>query len=254
MAMEGSNDDVNLHDVEDYSSDVSHDQLPSVEEIRSQAHVTIQRSSKKHGKPWYIALGVIVLTVLLVAIAVPASNKPPRGDKQIGKNVEKAVHRVSMNGKKDFKDDSSFQSISKRWLMEDEIVQNYTYDQLQQRYAMYVLYHATNVDGTWVDATGWKRKGMSECTWYGVTCDDDGLVTRIELRNNGLGGEIPPEVSLIPNLHVFNVKANPELEGEISHHICALEDELEVKVDCDTVSCGCCITNCATERMAENDD
>jgi hypothetical protein len=257
MAMPSSSDpnsDINLHEVEDYSSDIPHDQLPSVEEARMAAGVALGKASRIPSKKiWYIGAGLVAATLLIVAIAVPVSNNSsPKGDKQIGNSVEKAVHKISLNGKADFEDEAAYQSFAKRWLLEDDLVEDYTYDELQQRYAMYCLHHATNPDG-WVDATGWKRKGVPECDWFGVTCNPDtGMVTRINLRNNGLEGQIPPEVSLIPDLLVFNVNANSNLTGSVPMHICDLRSEraLDIKVDCDSVTCSCC-SNCVRDRKGD---
>jgi hypothetical protein len=252
MSMSPTNiNDLNLHEdeVEDYSSDIPHDQLPSVEEARMQAGVVLRKTSPASSRKKTMAFGLLALTLLIIAIAVPISNKnkPVNGDEQIGNSVKKAVHKISLNGKSDFKDKSGYQSFAKRWLLEDKLVEDYTYDQLQQRYAMYCLHHATNPEG-WVDATGWKRKGVPECDWYGVTCDPDtSMVTRIDLRDNGLKRHIPPEVSLIPQLNVFNVNDNP-LTGSIPDHICDLQTEraLDIKVDCAVVTCSCC-SNCAQD-------
>ncbi len=242
-------DDVNLHDIEDYScDDVSHDQLPSVAEARA----TISRKPAKSSlKVWYMVGGLVALTIFIIAIAVPVSNKP-KGDKEIGNNVEKAIHQVSLNGKSDFQDEKSYQSIAKRWMVEDPLVENYTYDQLQQRYALYCLHHATQPT-LWTESHGWKRKGVPECLWYGVTCDPDtNMVVRINLRNNGLQGTIPPEVSLIPQLAVFNVNANIELTGRVPSHMCDVKSErgLDIKVDCQYVTCDCC-DECAEARKGD---
>ena len=248
MAMES--DDVNLHDVEDYSSDgVTHDQLPSVAEAR--ANIPSKPAKSSH-KVWYIAAGLLAFTVFVIAIAVPVSNKNKGGSEPIGKNVGKAVNKVALNGKSDFKNDNSYQSVAKRWLEEDSLVKSYTYDQLQQRYAMYCLHHATG-PYSWVDASGWKRKGVPECQWYGVTCDPvTNMVQRINLRNNGLQGTIPPEVALIPELSVFNVNANGNLTGTVPDHMCNAHSQrgLEIKVDCATITCECC-SNCAEARKGD---
>ena len=61
----------------------------------------------------------------------------------------------------------------------------------EQRYALAVMYYSTGgssmdegnvVASTWKNETGWLT-GDSECTWYGITCDDAGLgkVIRVEL-------------------------------------------------------------------------
>jgi hypothetical protein len=133
-----------------------------------------------------------------------------------------------------------------RWLKEDQLLlqQDYSYDQLRQRYAMYCLYHATGAL-EWTNTTGWKRKGVPECRWFGVTCDSNGFVDRLNLRNNGLLGQIPPEVGLIPKLTVFNINGNPGVKGSIPDSVCHLarmERELDIKVDCLAVDCSCCST------------
>lgn len=248
MAMEA--DDVNLHDVEDYSSDtVTHDQLPSVAEARA----TIpSKPAKSNRKVWYMAAGLLAFTVFVIAIAVPVSNKNKGGDEKIGVNVGKAVNKIALNGKADFKDNNSYQSVAKRLLEQDHLVKDYTYNQLQQRYAMYCLHQATG-SYSWLDASGWKRKGVPECQWFGVTCDPTtNMVQRINLRNNGLEGTIPPEVTLIPDLTVFNVNANANLTGTVPDGMCSMHSErgLDIKVDCDYVDCECC-TNCAQARKGD---
>jgi len=245
MTMEA--DDVNLHDVEDYSCEgITHDQLPSVAEARA----TIPSKPKKSShKVWYIAAGLLAFTVFVIAIAIPVSSKNKGSSEQSGNSVETTINKFAINGKEDFTDANSYQSIAKRWMLEDPLVQDYSKDQLQQRYAMYCLHHATG-SNSWVDATGWKRKGVPECQWYGVTCDPvTNMVQRLNLRNNGLKGTIPPEVALIPDLSVFNVNANANLTGTVPDHVCDAHSArgLEIKVDCTYVTCDCC-SNCAEAR------
>ena len=42
--------------------------------------------------------------------------------------------------------------------------------------------------------------GDDECTWYGITCDTNGIVTSINLEQNDVGGEVPYEITLLDNL------------------------------------------------------
>lgn len=243
-------DDVNLHDVEDFScDDVTHDQLPSVAEARA----TIpSKPIKSKTKMWYMTAGLLALTVFIIAIAVPASKKPKMGSEEIGNNVERAINNVALNGKSDFEDEKSYRSLAKRAMVKDPLVEDYTYDQLQQRYALYSLYYATQPT-LWNESHGWKRKGVSECHWYGVSCDPTtNMVVRVNLRQNGLQGTIPPEVSLIPKLAVFNVNANSNLTGVVPDNLCDLKAErgLEIKVDCHLVSCTCC-DSCSQARQGD---
>jgi hypothetical protein len=231
-------DESNLHDLEDYSSENNHDQLPAVDEVKmSMSSGSGGGKSSIVKRYMIIGLGFILL---FMAIAIPLSKR--QGGKV--KSVEKALNKLALNGKKDFKNSTSYQSISRRWLLDDPLVEDYTQEELQQRYAMYCLHHATT-PSKWTTATGWKRKGVPECEWYGVTCPPDtNKVTRIELRSNGLKGAIPPEVSLLPHLQVLNVNAN-DLAGQVPNEIC--ERKWDVKVDCDKLTCQCC-TNCESKR------
>eukprot|EP00985_Skeletonema_marinoi_P003954 scaffold1734_cov76-Skeletonema_marinoi.AAC.1 len=51
----------------------------------------------------------------------------------------------------------------------------------------------TNNDGwmNWTDSAGWMNETVDHCEWYGISCDVDGYVTSINLRNNNLEGQFP---------------------------------------------------------------
>ncbi|KAL7473672.1 hypothetical protein ACHAXS_014161 [Conticribra weissflogii] len=64
--------------------------------------------------------------------------------------------------------------------------------------------------------------GVDECEWYGVTCLE-GVVLGLEIDQNNLVGEIPPEISGLENLKILSLHQNciygtipPEL-GALSH-------------------------------------
>lgn len=261
-------EEMNLHDVEDYSSEVTHDQLPSVEEARSRQYTI---SGKGHGRRsyaiWAGVTGIFIVLVTLLVIPFDENRSEPSlnlADNEFNgpaaaqtnapvpsptldpeavsvEKLEERLIRIALNKAADFVDSSTYQYRSLELILDDPTVYDYEGVKLQQRYAMYCLYHATR-PFQWKDSTGWKRKGIDECDWYGVTCNEDGEVTRINLRANGLKGTLPDEVSLITKLESFNVKAN-ELEGEIDGPICALQDAntIDIKADCsDTLTCSCC--------------
>ncbi len=57
----------------------------------------------------------------------------------------------------------------------------------ENNYLRYV-YSSTGGDD-WHDNTGWSDDSVtSHCQWFGIKCNEDGLVIEINLRNNNLTG------------------------------------------------------------------
>lgn len=111
---------------------------------------------------------------------------------------------------------------------------------LAQRYALAVLYFATggdswkecsrdltskceSSDGSGLQSSSHFLSTGSVCAWFGLTCSDEqkkGLVTWIDLSNNGLSGSIPDELSLLKdNLELFWLCSNSELGGSVPQWI-----------------------------------
>ena len=80
------------------------------------------------------------------------------------------------------------------------------------RTALLALYNATN-GANWTNNEGWLTDApIGE--WHGVTTNASGRVTLVDLRDNGLSGEIPPELGSLSNLERLSLSAN-QLTGEI---------------------------------------
>ena len=52
------------------------------------------------------------------------------------------------------------------------------------------IYKNTN-GPNWINNLGWMNETVPHCQWYGVICNDDGLVIGINLRNKNLQGNFP---------------------------------------------------------------
>ena len=78
--------------------------------------------------------------------------------------------------------------------------------------ALRALYQTTG-GRTWADSTNWLT-GQPLGSWFGVTTDEGGRVTALELANNRLEGRLPPELGLIETLEVLNLGGN-QLVGQI---------------------------------------
>lgn len=133
----------------------------------------------------------------------------------------------------EFQDPNSYQSKAARWVEETSKLGVHTPQRLVQRYALAALYYATNgvaniytkeIFGTaptrgWIDETGW-LDAEDECSWYRVTCNADGEVTKIELYSNRLTGSLPPEIALLhESLEVIDLYQNMlHNKGDTGNH------------------------------------
>ena len=58
-----------------------------------------------------------------------------------------------------------------------------------ERSGLEAIYNQTNGQN-WNNNAGWMNE-TDYCQWYGISCDSDGLVTSIDLRDNNLAGQFP---------------------------------------------------------------
>jgi len=58
-----------------------------------------------------------------------------------------------------------------------------------ERPSLEAIYERTNGQN-WTNNAGWMNE-EDHCGWYGVTCNGDGFVTSIDLRDNNLAGQFP---------------------------------------------------------------
>ena len=65
--------------------------------------------------------------------------------------------------------------------------------------------------------------------WYGVTIDGDGRIIELDLMENGLRGEILPEIGNLTNLKILDLYQN-ELSGEIPAELGSLASLRELNL------------------------
>ena len=80
------------------------------------------------------------------------------------------------------------------------------------RETLVALYNATG-GPNWTGNDNW-LSDVPISKWQGVTTDDNGRVTELDLDASGLSGEIPPELGNLENLTVLALIGN-HLTGEI---------------------------------------
>jgi hypothetical protein len=69
-------------------------------------------------------------------------------------------------------------------------------------------------DGTkWQERAHW-LSNATECEWYGINCNEDGIITQLDLPSNYLKGTLDSALVLLTDLQRLNLKGN-ELHGPI---------------------------------------
>ena len=91
-------------------------------------------------------------------------------------------------------------------------------DASTDRAALVSLYNATG-GANWANNANW----LSDAPvgqWHGVTTDETGRVTELNLEENGLTGLIPPQIANLTSLEVLNLNKNlltGAIPGELAH-------------------------------------
>ena len=80
--------------------------------------------------------------------------------------------------------------------------------------ALFALFNRTN-GSDWTDRTSWKSDAPLE-EWYGVTINEQGQVTELNLANNNLSGILPPELAKLTDLVRIDFSNNEGLTGPLS--------------------------------------
>jgi hypothetical protein len=83
-----------------------------------------------------------------------------------------------------------------------------TEEQIAQSFGLATLAYETNSSG-WTQRVGWLNSQIDYCSWFGITCNANGLIDTIQLRANKLQGKLPNELSVMNNsLQTLDVGEN----------------------------------------------
>ncbi|KAG7348625.1 two component regulator [Nitzschia inconspicua] len=108
-----------------------------------------------------------------------------------------------------------------------------TLEKFSQRFAALVLRYAlaapsssssSSSSSTIVNATfeTIPRRGIDECEWQGITCDDDRMISQIDFSDFALSGTIPNEIKFLQRLTVLDL-SNNQLQGSLPNELYDLE-------------------------------
>ena len=95
------------------------------------------------------------------------------------------------------------------------------------RAALTAFYHATG-GPNWINNDNWLTNAPLG-QWYGVTTDDSGRVTLLDLHENGLTGQLPPELGDLANLVHLVVWTN-KLTGGLPQELTKLGNLINLSV------------------------
>ncbi|KAG8368706.1 hypothetical protein BUALT_Bualt15G0073500 [Buddleja alternifolia] len=64
----------------------------------------------------------------------------------------------------------------------------------------------------------WDPTLVNPCTWFHVTCNSDNSVTRVDLGNANLSGQLVPQLGLLPNLQYLELYSN-NISGRVPNEL-----------------------------------
>jgi len=118
---------------------------------------------------------------------------------------------IALQGGDEFNDFDGYQYAAYGYIsnhVDDAMTMPLT--RLKQYYALVTLYLTTYASAEsdadmdvlgWINSDGWlsiEDDELDFCTWYGVTCEEDGVLVEIlDLSNNTLYGVVPDEIQLL---------------------------------------------------------
>mmetsp|Transcript_19697 Transcript_19697/g.29226 ORF Transcript_19697/g.29226 Transcript_19697/m.29226 type:complete len:327 (-) Transcript_19697:87-1067(-) len=126
---------------------------------------------------------------------------------------------LQTSGKRSIQSNISNQHKAACWMLHDDPKKLSGGKSFTQRYALAVLYFATQGELHWKRKTNW-LSDKSECQWFGVECDTFGTVTGLDLGFNDLFGLLPRELSLLTKVEEVDLHGN-DLQGVVPPSILA---------------------------------
>ncbi|KAM7250995.1 hypothetical protein ACFE04_022878 [Oxalis oulophora] len=72
----------------------------------------------------------------------------------------------------------------------------------------------TNLDDPNNVLQSWDATLVNPCTWFHVTCNNDNSVTRVDLGNANLSGQLVPQLGQLPNMQYLELYSN-KISGKI---------------------------------------
>mmetsp|Transcript_281 Transcript_281/g.470 ORF Transcript_281/g.470 Transcript_281/m.470 type:complete len:691 (+) Transcript_281:409-2481(+) len=115
-----------------------------------------------------------------------------------------------------------------QWLTEEDTTTTFPFESEEDEYAFYdryvaVVFAYSTAYTAWNDNTNWLNGTVSTCDWFGLSCNDDGRISVIDLASQNLRGTIPSEIGFLEDLDFVFLFRN-ELTGTIPTEMGKLGD------------------------------
>ena len=120
------------------------------------------------------------------------------------------------------------------WILESDLVCPENELSLTQRYILSVLF-LTVGGNSWNVSTAWLTDS-SECTWYGISCNTQEAITKLELSNNGLNGILSDELFYLTDLEGLTLDHNTNIRGSIPSSVGLLTKLKYLNLDDNSIS------------------
>jgi hypothetical protein len=123
------------------------------------------------------------------------------------------IAAVSLAAPETFENLQSPEYLALNWIATEIELEALSFDtnlpedqiRLSQTYSLLTLWYSST--DAWVDESNWLVE-LDECTWAGVTCDENAVITDIDMDGNGLTGAIPADIALLTNLQTLALSGN----------------------------------------------
>jgi hypothetical protein len=165
---------------------------------------------------WMVLAGVVVIAVLSLVVGLCADGSCTRTSAVVppelrarDRAIYDYINEITFASTKPFSyfNQSHPEEQALRWIVAEDPLQLSTpqdVSRIVQRYALLTLWYTNVPSNTWVNDSGWLNRD-DECTWAGISCDNNATVTGIDLEANGIHGGVPPDLALLSDLRDLSV-------------------------------------------------
>ncbi len=94
-------------------------------------------------------------------------------------------------------------------------------------YTWLVSLHDNLGGANWTNT--WDISDCDICSWYGVACNEDNRVIKLNLPNNNLTGHIPEDIQFLNELDVLNLAHN-DISGALPAELFKLQSDIKINL------------------------